>query len=122
MVKKFTYKVGKYNVLVLDAGSNLRYFDFLIECPTDLQAKPIHEMGSYLNNILIAFSKCFFVDSDYGQLSQETWTLLSDIYDRGPVLFYEGEKDNEENKDLQDEEEDVQRGMKQLIRNFRNIS
>ena len=66
MVKKFTYKVGKYNVLVPDAGSNLRYFDFWIKCPTDLQAKPIHEMGSYLNNILIAFSKCFFVDSDYG--------------------------------------------------------
>lgn len=38
----------KYNVLVLDAGSNLRYFDFLVECPTDLQAKPVHEMALYL--------------------------------------------------------------------------
>lgn len=31
------------------------------------------------------------------------------FYDGGPVLFYEGEKDNEEeNQDLQDEEEVIQ--------------
>lgn len=36
----------KYNVLVLDAGSNFRYFDFFVECPTDLQA--VHEMALYL--------------------------------------------------------------------------
>ena len=48
-------------------------------------------------------------NSDYGQLSQETWTFLHDIYDGSPVLFYEGEKDNEkENQKLQDEEEDIQ--------------
>lgn len=61
------------------------------------------------DNILIAFSKCFFVDSNNGQLSQETCTFLCYIYDGGPVLFYEGEKDNEEeNQDLQDEEEVIQ--------------
>ena len=48
-------------------------------------------------------------NSGYGQLSQETWTFLHDIYDGGPVLFYEGEKDNKgEKQDLQDEEEDIQ--------------
>ena len=53
------------------------------------------------------------IDSDYGQLSQETWTFMHDIYDGGPVLFYEGEKDNEEEKqDLQDEEEDIQQEWK----------
>ena len=36
----------KYNVLVLDAGSNFRYFDFFVGCPTDLQA--VHEMALYL--------------------------------------------------------------------------
>ena len=61
------------------------------------------------DNILIAFSKCFFVDSNNGQLSQETCTFLCYIYDGGPVLFYKGEKDNEEeNQDLQDEEEVIQ--------------
>lgn len=39
-------KVGNINVLVLDAGSNFRYFDFFVECPTDLQA--VHEMALYL--------------------------------------------------------------------------
>lgn len=48
-------------------------------------------------------------DSNNGQLSQETCTFLCYIYDGGPVLFYEGEKDNEEeNQDLQDEEEVIQ--------------
>ena len=48
-------------------------------------------------------------NSGYGQLSQETWTFFHDIYDGGPVLFYEGEKDNKgEKQDLQDEEEDIQ--------------
>ena len=97
----------------MGADSNLRHFDFLVGCPTDLQAKPVHELGSYFqylkNNILIASSKCFLIDSENGQLSQETWTFLHDIYEGGPVLFYEGEKDNEEEKqDLQDEEEDIQ--------------
>ena len=49
-------------------------------------------------NILIASSKRFFVDSDYGPPSQYTRTLLHDIYDGGPVLFYEGEKDIEGQK------------------------
>ena len=35
-------------------------------------------------------------NSGYGQLSQETWTFLHHIYDGGPVLFYEGEKDSKE--------------------------
>ena len=35
------------------------------------------------------------------------------IYDGDPVLFYEREKDNEEEKqDLQDEEEDIQQEWK----------
>lgn len=44
-------------------------------------------------------------------VSQEAWKFLHDIYDGGPVLFYGGEKGNEEEKqDLKDEEEDIQRG------------
>ena len=50
-----------------------------------------------------------FSGSEYGQLSRETWTFLYDIYDGGPVFFYEEEKDNEEEKqDPRDEEEDIQ--------------
>ena len=49
-----------------------------------------------------------FLDSDYGQLSLETWTFLHDIYDGGPVFFIEGEKENEEKQDQQEQEEDVQ--------------
>ena len=42
-------------------------------------------------------------------VSQEAWTFLHDVNDAGPVLFNEGEKDNEEEKkDLQDEEKDIQ--------------
>ena len=97
----------------MGADSNLRHFDFLVGCPTDLEAKTCAWTWFILlvfkeNNILIASSKCFFVDSENGQLSQETWTFLHDIYEGGPVLFYEGEKDNEEKQDLKDEEEDIQ--------------
>ena len=45
-VFKTSLQGWKYNVLVLDAGSNFRYFDFFVECPTDLQA--VHEMALYL--------------------------------------------------------------------------
>lgn len=47
----------------------------------------------------------YFSDSDYGQLSLETWRFLHDIYGGGPVFYTEGEKDNqEEKKDQQSEE------------------
>ena len=49
-----------------------------------------------------------YLDSDYGQLSLETWTFLHDIYDGGPVFFIEGEKEIEEKKDQQEQEEEVQ--------------
>ena len=43
------------------------------------------------------------------QRAAVTRTFLCYIYDGGPVFFYEGEKDNEEeNQDLQDEEEVIQ--------------
>ena len=48
------------------------------------------------------------LDSDYGQLSFETWTFLHDIYDGGPVYFIEGEKEIEEKQDQQEQEEEVQ--------------
>ena len=49
-----------------------------------------------------------YLDSEYGQLSLETWTFLHDIYDGGPVFFIEGEKEIEEKQDQQDQEEEVQ--------------
>ena len=47
-------------------------------------------------------------DSDYGQLSLETWRFLHDIYGGGPVFYTEGEKDNEEKRDQQEQDEQVQ--------------
>ena len=47
-------KVGNINVLVLDAGSNFRYFDFFVKYPTDLQA--VHEMALYLQLKKTTFS------------------------------------------------------------------
>ena len=56
-----------------------------------------------------------FVDSDYGQLSLETWTFLHDIYDGGPVYFIEGEKESEEEKqDQEEQEEEVQQEWSHL--------
>ena len=49
-----------------------------------------------------------YLDSEYGQLSLETWTFLHDIYDGGPVFFIEGEKEVEEKQDEQEQEEEVQ--------------
>lgn len=46
-------------------------------------------------------------NSDYGQLSLETWRFLHDIYGGGPVFYTEGEKDNEEKRD-QEQDEQVQ--------------
>ena len=53
-----------------------------------------------------------FSDSDYGQLSLETWTFLHDIYDGGPVYFMEGEKEIEEKQDQQEQEEEVQQELR----------
>jgi len=48
-------------------------------------------------------------NSDYGQLSLETWRFLHDIYDGGPVFLIEGEKENEEEKqDQREQEEEIQ--------------
>ncbi|XP_022789147.1 ubiquitin carboxyl-terminal hydrolase 20-like [Stylophora pistillata] len=59
--------------------------------------------------VLKGNTKVLRASSEYGQLSRETWTFLHDIYDGGPVFFYEEEKDNEEEKqDPRDEEEDIQ--------------
>ena len=49
-----------------------------------------------------------YLDSEYGQLSLETWTFLHDIYDGGPVFFVEGEKEIEEKQDQHEQEEEVQ--------------
>lgn len=53
-------------------------------------------------------TKILRTNSEYGQLSLETWTFLHDIYDGGPVFFIEGEKEVEEKQDEQEQEEEVQ--------------
>lgn len=49
-----------------------------------------------------------YLDSEYGQLSLETWTFLHDIYDGGPVFFIEEEKEVEEKQDQPEQEEEGQ--------------
>lgn len=50
-------------------------------------------------------------NSEHGQLSQETWRFLYDIYGGGPVFYTEGKKEVEEKQDQKEQDEQLQQGQ-----------
>ncbi|XP_015764773.1 PREDICTED: ubiquitin carboxyl-terminal hydrolase 20-like [Acropora digitifera] len=50
-------------------------------------------------------------NSEHGQLSQETWRFLYDIYGGGPVFCTEGKKEVEEKQDQKEQDEQLQQGQ-----------